>query len=404
MKINSNLNPVIVLDLRYAGYGILKSLYKYGIPLYGFTYSESHIELKTRYTQKSFVYNSLDELKHQLIELSQSSSLKPVLMLTNDEKVEFVLEHLEELKRHLIINITEPNITYTLIDKIRLRDITKKLNIKVPKTVNIECIEDGLSVKNLVFPVIVKPFLKSNKWYEAGFPKAIIFDKYTVFEKQFEKMFAAEPRIIVQEFIPGGDDNIFYCLTYYNNQGECKCHFTGQKIRQWHVLTGSTASTKPVVNDFVTNETLRIFNAIKFKGFGSIEYKKHELTGEFYMIEPTAGRINLQEYIATCTGNNIPLKAYCDMTGIEIEPIEKEKKNIVYIEELAELSSFCEYNAKWNLSVYNWIKSIKGKRYYRLLDVFDYKIGLTIFLIISKKLSVYFLKKTLKTIRTFHII
>ncbi|MCU4155363.1 hypothetical protein J1N10_05210 [Carboxylicivirga sp. A043] len=395
MKALSTLNPVIVLDITHAGYGILKSLYRYKIPLYGFTFCHEHIELKTRYAQKTFIYNSLENLKFQLIELSKNSILKPVLMLTNDEKVEFVMKNLNELKQYLIINVPEPKIANSLTDKILLKKIVKELKIRVPQTVNIEQKEDSLKVKELTLPIIVKPFLKSDEWHNAGFSKAHIFEDYNSFEKVFPKMFEVEPRIVAQEFIPGGDNNIYYCLTYYNSNGECICHFTGQKIRQWKVLTGSTASTRPTINPFVTNETLRIFNSLKLKGLGSIEFKKHEITGEFYMIEPTAGRVNLQEYIATCAGVNIPLKAYCDMTGHKIHPLEKVNPNVIFIDERSELLSFFEYNSQKNLSIYKWFESVKGKRYYRLLNSFDYKICLSILLITTRRLSGFFLRKSL---------
>ncbi|MBK3519752.1 carboxylate--amine ligase [Carboxylicivirga marina] len=395
MKSNPQLNPVIVLDITHAGYGILRSLYKYKIPLYGFSFCKDHIELKTRFAQETYVYDSAEDLKKKLIQLSKSFSVKPVLFLTNDEKVEFIVKYINELSQYMLINIPDASIVNSLIDKIRLKDVIKKYKIKVPQTVNIESEQDGNLVRELQFPIIIKPFLKSIKWHNSGFPKATIFNSYNDFKLVFPKMFATEPRILAQEFIPGGDDNIYYCLTYYNENGECKAHFTGQKIRQWRVLTGSTASTRPANVSFVTNETLRIFDTIKFKGLGSIEYKKHPKTGDFYMIEPTAGRVNLQEYIATCAGNNIPLKAYCDMTGHIIKPIEKENSNVVFIEERSELPSFCEYNSNKQLTILNWFESVKGKRYYRLLNSTDYKISFNIMYYITRRLCGYFLRKIL---------
>ncbi|WP_430816193.1 hypothetical protein [Carboxylicivirga sp. RSCT41] len=395
MKTESTLNPVVVLDITHSGYGILRSLHKYNIPLYGFTYDAGHLELKTKLTKETFVYSSNNDLRQKLISLAQKLPQRPVLMLTNDEKVEFVLDEREELEKHFIINMPTTQTVQQLIDKIKLNAIIDQLNIRVPRTINIENIEHGKQVAELTFPVIVKPFLKSEKWNKAGFSKAIIFNAYDEFAEVFPKMFEAENRIIAQEFIPGGDDHIYYCLAYYSVNGELKSHFTGQKIRQWRILTGSTTSTKPVNEAFVTNESIRIFDAIGYNGLGSIEFKKHQITGDFYMIEPTVGRVDTQQYIATCSGNNIPLKAYCDMTGHQLHGLEKQNDNAVFIDEVNEIQSFFEYNTKYGLTVGQWLSSIKGKKHFRYLSTVDPNISLRILYHVTRRLTGHFLRRML---------
>jgi hypothetical protein len=43
---------------------------------------------------------------------------------------------------------------------------------------------------------------------------------------------------------------------------------------------------------------------------GSMEYKRDERDGRFYVIEPTVARTDYQEEVATLNGVNIPLAAY----------------------------------------------------------------------------------------------
>ena len=397
MYSRKRLSPVVILDITYSGYGLMRSLHPYKIPMYGFTYSEKHFEVKTRLAKEIIIYQSTEtDLKEKLILLATRLTARPILMLTNDEKVEFVSQHLEELKAYYIINIPPKALTAKLIDKIKLKSLIDKLHINSPKTINIESQVDIKKVKELQFPVILKPFLKSEKWYTAGFSKAIIFETLEELEAIFPKLYAAENRIIVQEFIPGGDDAVYYCLVYYDNNGVCKTHFTGQKIRQWGILKGSTTSTKPIIDAYVTEETLRIFNAINYKGFGSIEFKKHDISGEYYMIEPTVGRIDTQEYIATCAGNNIPLIAYCDMTGNPIVGKEKPNANVVFFDEVNELLSFIEYNKNHGLTVKKWLHSVKGKKHYRYLMSKDFGISLKIAFFLTRRLLGHFIRQLFK--------
>jgi D-aspartate ligase len=48
---------------------------------------------------------------------------------------------------------------------------------------------------------------------------------------------------------------------------------------------------------------------------GGIEYKRDARSGKFLMIEPTVGRVDWQEEVATLNGINIPLAAYLHETG-----------------------------------------------------------------------------------------
>ncbi len=93
--------------------------------------------------------------------------------------------------------------------------------------------------------------------------------------------------------------------------------FTGKKIRQWPVDIGSTASTTVADEEFIKSEMIRIFNILNFRGFGSIEYKRNPLNNKFYIIEPTVGRLNQQEFVTTLHGVNLPLITYKSQTHLD---------------------------------------------------------------------------------------
>ena len=51
-----------------------------------------------------------------------------------------------------------------------------------------------------------------------------------------------------------------------------------------------------------------------------MEYKRDVRTGRFVMIEPTVGRSDFQEEVATLNGVNIPNAAYCSAVGQPVPP------------------------------------------------------------------------------------
>jgi predicted ATP-grasp superfamily ATP-dependent carboligase len=189
-----------------------------------------------------------------------------------------------------------------------------------------------------------------------------------------EKALSIEKDVIVQEYIPGGDAEIYYCLTYYDKNSRCLGSFTGKKIRQWPVDTGSTASTTVAGEEFIKSETIRIFNILNFRGFGSIEYKRNPLNNKFYIMEPTVGRLNQQEFVATLHGVNLPLIAYKSQTHLDLSIPEIKNKVIIYIDEWAELKSTISHLIFKKMKPKEWYKSLKGVKAYRYWNKKDPKV------------------------------
>jgi len=120
------------------------------------------------------------------------------------------------------------------------------------------------------------------------------------------------PDLVVQEWIEGPDDHIYFCLQYYGEGGATVSSFTGRKLRSWPPQTGSTASCLPApeVADILEPLTQDFFSKARFIGMCSMEFKRDRRTGAFFMIEPTIGRADWQEEVATLNGANIALAAY----------------------------------------------------------------------------------------------
>ena len=169
-------------------------------------------------------------------------------------------------------------------------------------------------------------------------------------------------------------------LTYFSDKSECLAAFTGHKIRQWPVGMGSTATAAPKENQYVFEKTCEIFIDLKYKGFGSIEYKRHDINGKYYLIEPTAGRINQQEFIATINGMNLPLWYYNDISGSNIEEMSPPEKEIIYIDEPAEIFSASVHIRKKMISFIEYLRSIKKSKRYRYANKNDLGVFLGLLL------------------------
>ena len=378
---HSDLFPLaVILDIDFSGYGIVRSLTSQNIPVIAFCHKKKFIpESKTRLC-KVIRYSDENDLMEKLFQLG-NRQLKPVLFLTSDYYVSLILKHRPDFEKRFHFNYPSNEVMEILLSKKLFYDFGIRNNILLPKSYDIISYDQLINVTDtLDYPVIIKPHIRKRRWTEAKMPKAFYCEDKTRLISAFERAFKYDHNLLLQEWIPGGDDNIYYCLTYFDELSECKASFSGQKLRQWPVSTGSTASTKPSEDDTPKKETIRIFSAIKFNGFGSIEYKKHALNGKYYLIEPTAGRLNQQEYVATANGINIPLIGYCNMTGININHKINSTRPVTYVDELAEISSAFVHFRKGLLTVREWSRSLKGRKDYRYFNYRDPSVFFAMFL------------------------
>jgi predicted ATP-grasp superfamily ATP-dependent carboligase len=362
----------VVLDIGFAGYGILRSLADYNIPLIGFKSEKFYPEAGTRLCKKIYTYRNYDHLKELLVGFAKSQSEKPLLYLTSDNYVDFVVKSLPEVLNFYNIDFPEAPIVDLLLDKLRFSDFALKNNILIPATFDLTNISDPYALKDqLSFPAILKPWLRTDVWKKNIKTKAFLLQSFDEFASVFNKVSIYERNLLIQQYIAGSDENVYYCLTYFDSKSNCLAAFTGQKIRQWPVQTGSTATTKPVENEMIRNETLRIFKLLNYKGFGSVEFKKNNIDGKYYVMEPTVGRLNQQEYVATLNGTNIPLIAYNSVTGLKIQPKQQKRKQIIYIDEANELRSVFKLLKTKQLTINKWLRSIQGKKAYRYFNKKD---------------------------------
>jgi D-aspartate ligase len=135
-------------------------------------------------------------------------------------------------------------------------------------------------------------------------------------------MLATPGSIVAQEWIEGPESNIYFTLFYRGEEGRVAGIFTGRKILCSPRDVGSTAvcTAAPEAREALESMTLAFADCAGFEGMGSMEYKWDDRHEKFVMVEPTVGRTDWQEEIATLCGMNIPLAAYRYELGLPFAP------------------------------------------------------------------------------------
>lgn len=147
-------------------------------------------------------------------------------------------------------------------------------------------------------------------------------------------------------------------MVYYSDNSECIEYFVGRKLHQWAYLSGSTATATISDNEHIHKETIRIFDKLKFKGYGSIEYKYNVIDGKYYLIEPTVARLNQQQFVATVHGKIFPIASINHEGNFDFPNRFENKTKSIYIDEWETLKNLIYNLFVLNKSYNHWKKHL----------------------------------------------
>lgn len=294
-----------------------------------------------------------------LVSLGKESAEKSVLFMTQDNVVKLVSDQRERLLPYYLFHLPDKNVVDAFLDKTSFHVWALEHGFNVPAShvcASHEELADCLD--RIPFPVIIKPFEKTEKWEKLSpVHKILQLTKRSELEQIPFNLFEAAPRLLVQQWIPGGDSNVYFCLVYYDDHGKKVADFTGRKLFQWPPLCGSTAAAISEENEHVRQVTEQLFNQAGYQGLGSLEFKRSDADGQYYIIEPTVGRNDLQSNIALAGGVNLTAFALAGAVGSRFPEARKKKAAWINEEGLLDALRACRREQRvWKSDVLKVLK------------------------------------------------
>ncbi len=206
-----------------------------------------------------------------------------------------------------------------LIDKAKFQAYAEEIGLRVPRAVVLDEGHDEQALDVLSMPVVLKPVDRA--LVQAGVERTTRADTVAEARTVARRMRRATSSVVVQEWIDGDDDEIFFTLFVCDGEARIVALFTGRKVICDPPLVGSTALCVAATEEHqaLAAETQAFVAHSHYHGIGGLEFKRHRGTGQFVVVEPTVGRTDWQEEIATLCGVNIPVIAYRTALG---EPVE----------------------------------------------------------------------------------
>ncbi len=131
----------------------------------------------------------------------------------------------------------------------------------------------------------------------------------------------AEPyQPMVQEVVPGGDEELYTLGSYLAADGEALGLFCGRKLRQTPPGVGTCRVGEAFWVEEVVEQGLEVLRALEHKGLSQVEFKRDRRDGSFKLIEVNP-RLWQWHGLASACGVDLPRIAYQDLTGERPAPV-----------------------------------------------------------------------------------
>jgi D-aspartate ligase len=175
--------------------------------------------------------------------------------------------------------------------------------------------------------------------------------------------------LILQEWIAGGDGDLFSCNCYFDADSKPVVTFVARKLRQWPPGAGVSCLGEECRNDVVLKESIRLFQGLGYRGLGYLEMKRDPGTGRHYIIEPNVGRPTGRSAIAEAGGVELIYATYCDALGWPLpDGLEQRYTGAKWIYLLRDFESALEQWRQGELSLLDWWRSWRGKKRYAVFS------------------------------------
>jgi len=276
-----------------------------------------------------------------------------------------VSEERERLREFYRFTFPTREVVRLTLNKERFYRFAERRGIPIPSTYFPESEEDCRVIsREIRYPCILKP-VQPNLGWRTLFPDNKLFEASDAddFLAACHRILPYHRDVVVQERIPGGDDRLYFSLTYFDAASRPLCMFTGRKLRQYPPRFGTSSMAQSLWDPRIADMTVRVLTEMHYTGYGSVEFKWDQRDRAFKVIEVSA-RTWFPHGIASACGMNIEYLAYCDAGGLKRPEMNGFRSPVKWIHEERDLKSALDYLKSGDLTIFRWLSSYRGRRAY----------------------------------------
>lgn len=321
----------VVLCLTATGLSVVRSLAQHGIAVHGVDANPMQIGLYSKGLASRAVISCVEQkerLLAYLLKLSANAQSNPVLIAAGDEEVGFICSHEKTLRAAFVLpDSCTPEFGGLLLNKIHFYRTCLALGADIPRTFFPQSLKDvKAAAETLRYPAIVKPGF-GHAWRERFKGKKVLeFDSPEELISAFGDYGLDPQEMVIQEVVPGKEENIAVFGGYFNKHAEPLAVFTAKKTRQYPPMFGSGSLLESRWYPEIAEKSIALLKKMGFHGICGTEYKWDPRDGTWKLMEINF-RPTLWYAITRAAGVDVVHDAYLDMTGRPVKPKIGTQKN-----------------------------------------------------------------------------
>jgi D-aspartate ligase len=356
--------PVLALRVHHGTLGIARSLGRLGVPVHVVHGEQAHPVLASRYVAGAhhwdFGREPAERSVEWLLRLGRGLGGRVVLMPTSDDTAELVADHADRLSSVFRFQENASGLVRALSNKRALHDLARAHGIPTADTTFPSSLEEVRRfAETAVFPVMLKASDGLRLQARTGKKMVIVRSAEELFAQYQALEDPDEPNLMLQEYIPGGDDTIWMFNGYFDGRSDCVFGVTGKKLRQFPVHTGATSLGICLENPTVRDLTCRFMKAIGYRGILDIGFRYDARDGGYKLLDPNPRIGQTFRLFVSREGWDVARYQYLDLTNQALPaavPVEGRR----WIVEDWDLESCLDYRREGDLPLAEWVGSYVG--------------------------------------------
>jgi D-aspartate ligase len=306
----------LVLDVGWVnGLAAIRSLGRAGIPVVAVDHRPSALGFRSRYASQASVPDPAEDEERYAMSVA---TLRPgVVFPTHDPPLNAIARYSKYLDGFLF-PFPPWSALEAIQDKRYQLEAAVAAGVDTPETkYPASAAEARAAAQELGFPVLVKP--QHPDGFKRRFGKqAIRCQTPGEVERAYSE--AEQFGAMVQELVPGGDEELYTLGSYLRKDGKPLGLFSGRKLTQVPPGVGTCRTGESVWVQEVVDSGLRFLRELGFHGISQVEFKRDPRDGRFKLMEINP-RLWQWHGLASACGVDLPAIAYRDLTGHEVEPV-----------------------------------------------------------------------------------
>jgi predicted ATP-grasp superfamily ATP-dependent carboligase len=305
--------PAVVVDVGWVnGLAAIRSLGRAGIDVYGVDHRRSALGFRSRYAKPLLSPDPQDEAAFVSFFAGLDLDAPAPIFPTHDEPLNAIARAGGRLSERYLFPFPPWEVLQRIQSKRSQLEAAYHAGIPVPRWATTAEAADELG-----YPVLVKP--SSTEGFKRRFGRqAFRCETRAEVERAFAEAEEYEP--LVQELIPGGDEELFTLGSYLSAEGEPLGLFCGRKLRQTPPGIGTCRVGEAVWVQEVIDQGLRLLRALRHTGLSQVEFKRDLRDGSYRLMEINP-RLWQWHGLAAACGVDLPRIAYEDLTGDRPDPV-----------------------------------------------------------------------------------